>query len=84
MQPELLLALGRLSIETLAPSTRARPLTDLAGIPRPAEHPAAGSALLLPLPHPSGVSRWLNDPENRARVERGLAWLAEERARRGW
>lgn len=26
----------------------------------------------LPLPHPSGVSRWLNDPQHRALVEQGL------------
>lgn len=84
VQPELLLALGRLSIETLVPSTRGRALAELVGTPRPAEHPAAGPALVLPLPHPSGVSRWLNAPEHRALVERGLAWLGEERGLRGW
>jgi uracil-DNA glycosylase len=33
----------------------------------------------VPLPHPSGQSRWLNDPANRARVERALATLSELR-----
>lgn len=35
---------------------------------------------LIPLPHPSGVSRWLNDPAHQALLERGLARLAELRA----
>ncbi len=35
---------------------------------------------LLPLPHPSGVSRWLNDPAHQALLERGLARLAQMRA----
>jgi uracil-DNA glycosylase family 4 len=29
----------------------------------------SGDAVVLPLPHPSGVSRWMNLPENRRRVE---------------
>jgi len=53
-----------------------------------------GSALerdgvtLIPLPHPSGVSRWLNEPAHQAMLRHGLerlaqlraAWEAEERA----
>jgi uracil-DNA glycosylase len=35
---------------------------------------------LLPLPHPSGVSRWLNDPSHQALVDRALAHLAHWRA----
>ena len=43
---------------------------------------------LLPLPHPSGVSRWLNDPDHQALLARGLdrlstwrqEWLAEDAA----
>ncbi len=31
----------------------------------------------LPLPHPSGVSRWLNEPENVAAVERAMLLLKE-------
>jgi uracil-DNA glycosylase len=45
-------------------------------------------AHLLPLPHPSGVSRWLNDPGHQALLSRGLdrlshwrqEWLAEDAA----
>ena len=32
--------------------------------------------LLLPFPHPSPVSRWLNDPAHRALVDRAVALLA--------
>lgn len=35
---------------------------------------------LFPLPHPSGVSRWLNDPAHQALLRRGLARLSELRA----
>jgi uracil-DNA glycosylase len=35
---------------------------------------------LIPLPHPSGVSRWLNDPAHQRLLERGLAHLAQLRA----
>lgn len=45
-------------------------------------------AHLLPLPHPSGVSRWLNDTDHQALLARGLhrlstwrqEWLAEDAA----
>ena len=36
---------------------------------------------ILPLPHPSGVSRWLNDPAHQRLVEQAIGLLAE--ARRG-
>ena len=31
--------------------------------------------VFLPLPHPSGMSRWLNDPENQARLQRAIRHL---------
>jgi uracil-DNA glycosylase len=84
--PELILALGRLSIEAMLVSCRGLPLADVVGTPRPVELPylTEVGTLVLPLPHPSGVSRWLNHPDHRARVDAGLAWLADERERRGW
>lgn len=86
VRPELVLALGRLSIEALLPSCRGLPLATIVGVPLPAELPVLLelSALVLPLPHPSGVSRWLNHPDHRARVDAGLAWLAQEHESRGW
>jgi uracil-DNA glycosylase len=35
----------------------------------------------IPLPHPSGASGWLNDPENRARVGRAADLVKEQLAR---
>ncbi len=32
-------------------------------------------ATVVPLPHPSGVSRWLNEPANRARLDDALALI---------
>lgn len=84
VQPDIIMALGRLSINRMLPSTRKLPLFHLVGTARPAEYPAAGDALILPLPHPSGVSRWLNLPENRERLLLALAWFGEEREKRGW
>jgi uracil-DNA glycosylase len=37
--------------------------------------------LYVPLPHPSGQSRWLNDPSNRERLEAAIAHLSELRER---
>jgi hypothetical protein len=49
-----------------------------------AEYPSAGDSTVLPLPHPSGVSRWHNEPTNRQRLTAALTWLAREKRRRGW
>jgi uracil-DNA glycosylase family 4 len=37
--------------------------------------------LMIPLPHPSGQSRWLNDPANRERLARALALVGEQRSK---
>ena len=42
-----------------------------------------GGAVAVPLPHPSGASGWLNDPANRARLDRALALVRAELARLG-
>ncbi len=36
--------------------------------------------VMVPLPHPSGQSRWLNEPANRVRLARALALIGELRA----
>jgi uracil-DNA glycosylase len=41
----------------------------------------AEAPLIVPLPHPSGQSRWLNDPANRERLARALDVLGEQRLR---
>jgi uracil-DNA glycosylase family 4 len=36
--------------------------------------------VMIPLPHPSGQSRWLNDTANRVRLERALGLIGAQRA----
>jgi uracil-DNA glycosylase len=40
-----------------------------------------GDAIAIPLPHPSGASSWLNDPENRQRVTDAARLVRAELAR---
>jgi uracil-DNA glycosylase family 4 len=37
-----------------------------------------GEAIVIPLPHPSGASGWLNDPANRARVGKAVTHIRRE------
>jgi uracil-DNA glycosylase family 4 len=67
LRPELIVAVGGLAIRRLLGR---RALNECIG----ATFEHAG-ALVVPLPHPSGVSRWLNAPENRARLEDALAMI---------
>lgn len=80
IRPELVIALGRLAATALVGSA---PLAELVGTLREGER--AGYRLrVLPLPHPSGVSRWLNEPGNRERHARALRLLSELRAESGF
>jgi len=65
LRPELILAVGGLAIRRLL---GLRTLDESVG----ATFEHAGAAV-VPLPHPSGVSRWLNAPANRARLAAALA-----------
>ena len=70
VRPAVVVLVGTLAIERLwGPA----PLSDVVG--RSKRSVALGRALLIPLPHPSGASRWLNDPANRARLGRALQLL---------
>ena len=74
VKPELIVSLGRLAAERLDPTARKLPLAELVGSLRPGAR-AGHVFCLVPLPHPSGVSRWLNDPAHRARLDEALALL---------
>lgn len=74
VRPELIVTLGRLAAEALVPGARRLSLGELVGTAWMADL-GYGEIPVVPLPHPSGVSRWLNDPANRALVERGLDQL---------
>jgi uracil-DNA glycosylase family 4 len=67
LRPELIVAVGGLAIRRLLGR---RALDECIG--STFEH---GGAVVVPLPHPSGVSRWLNMPANRARLEEAIAQI---------
>ena len=76
--PELIVTVGGLALRRLLGLPA---LTEAIG-----KSFVLGSAIVIPLPHPSGASGWLNDRANRARlgkaathVRRELARLAEAR-----
>jgi uracil-DNA glycosylase len=75
VRPDLVLALGRLAATALIGP---EPLSALVGTLREVEW-AGHRFLVLPLPHPSGVSHWLNAESNRELLARGLGLLAEWR-----
>ena len=70
LRPRLIVPVGGLAIR------RVLGLSSLdASVGRRFEH---GEAVAVPLPHPSGVSRWMNAPENQRRVERAIALIHAE------
>ena len=73
LRPRLIVPVGQLAITRfLGPGS----LEDRVGR-------AFGAApVVVPLPHPSGQSRWLNDAANRQRLARALALISELRRRR--
>ena len=64
MRPRVALLVGTLAIERFWGRA---PLADVVGKSR-----VDGERVLIPLPHPSGASRWLNAAENRLRLRRAL------------
>lgn len=75
IQPRLVLLVGKMAIDSFVPGAARRRLDELVGT-----FFDDGERIYVPLPHPSGRSRWLNDPRHRALLERALvhvrAWLA--------
>jgi uracil-DNA glycosylase family 4 len=72
VRPQVILPVGGMAIAAILGPRR---LEDVIG--EAFEH---NGALLIPLPHPSGVSRWLNDPAHQRLLSRALARLADWRA----
>ncbi len=69
IQPDLIIAVGRLAMTYFLGNVD---FTETIG----AAYQRDGR-IILPLPHPSGVSRWNNAPENRVRVQRALMVLRD-------
>ncbi len=78
LRPQIIIPLGRIAIERFLPQVKGRPLEQIIGQVFQDDH-----RWVVPLPHPSGVSRWLNVPENKSRVEAALAQLKRLRAELG-
>ena len=67
VQPHLILPVGGLAVRRFLGS-RAKRLGDVVGEAFEAQE----GRWIVPLPHPSGASLWLNRPANRARVDQAL------------
>ncbi len=80
VQPRIIIMVGLLAIQTfLLPLGLKRSAITLNNVVGEGFTDAAG-VRYLPLPHPSGVSRWLNSAEARAKVDRACALLKSWRA----
>jgi uracil-DNA glycosylase len=75
--PEVLIPVGRLANELFY--GRRFKLADVVGTSRQDE----GGRWIVPLPHPSGASLWLNRPEHQTKVAQGLALLRQLKERMG-
>ena len=73
LRPRLVVPVGTLAIGRLLGK---RPLAGTVG----ERFELPDGAVAIPLPHPSGVSLWLNSPANRALVEQAVAAIHEELA----
>jgi uracil-DNA glycosylase len=75
IRPELILAVGGLSARRLLGVSN---LADCIG-----RRFELDGAVAIPLPHPSGTSRWLNDAANREQLAGALEVVKQELDRRG-
>ncbi len=74
IRPRLIVPVGKLAIEKFLPPSS---LDQLVGRVHDVEH-VGGRSRVIPLPHPSGASSWVNLPPNRALLERALGLLGDE------
>ena len=72
LEPEVLIPVGQMAIERFLGPGR---LEDRVG------RRFGTRPVVVPLPHPSGQSRWLNDPANRGMLAVALDLIAELRVR---
>jgi uracil-DNA glycosylase len=73
LRPRLIVPVGGLAIRRLLGNSR---LAECIG-----RRYELGGATVVPLPHPSGASSWLNAPANRELTARAAAFVLEELAR---
>jgi len=75
LQPALVVTVGLLAARAILD---VRTLTECVG-----KSYVRGSAIVVPLPHPSGASQWLNESSNRARLAKALTHVRRELDRLG-
>jgi uracil-DNA glycosylase family 4 len=77
LTPQLIIPVGTLSLARFMPGCKLDDVVgyafDTSGVRISADQPATPT--LVPLPHPSGQSRWLNDPQRVAKLNRALESL---------
>ena len=73
LRPDLIVTVGGLALRRLLGVAA---LTDAIG-----KSYLHGEAIVIPLPHPSGASGWLNDPRNRHRLGKATTHVRRELAR---
>jgi len=73
LRPTLILTVGGLAAAAIV---GARTLTECVG-----KSYLVDNAIVIPLPHPSGASSWLNEPTNRRRLGKALTHARREIAR---
>lgn len=76
IDPELVIPVGRLAIDVFFEDRP--PLEAVVGTGRTID-----GRVFIPLPHPSGASRWHQLPENRKRIETAIRLLGRQRNRLG-
>jgi uracil-DNA glycosylase len=91
LQPGLVIPVGKMAIEQFLPPS---PLDAVVGrafrLPVNGGIPDGGAFDAIPLPHPSGLSRWIQQPAGKARIREALAliqrhpaWVATFGRRKG-
>ena len=73
LRPDLIVTVGGLALKRMLGLPK---LTDAIG-----KSYTLGNAIVIPLPHPSGASGWLNDRTNRARLGKALTHVHRELVR---
>src|SRR5579875_1094801 len=75
VQPQIILLIGTMAIEAFYGRAR---LEDIIGT-----YKEQNGTILIPLAHPSGVSRWLNDPKHQKLHRQALEVLSNWRVKLG-
>ena len=79
IRPKLLIPVGRLAITRFLPNL---PLDQLVGRAHDVQH-RGGSAIAIPLPHPSGASSWIHEGNHPQLLDRALALIGTELVKLG-